>query len=402
MKRIGIILAVLLAVVLLLILIAGRSSQTDGNVPQFVETVSQPVGPFGPVYYDWGDDVAFRGSKVWIFTALRTNLHEFLFDIEKRQVLGELLHAGAVFYNGDETKLLCEGPPAAATSLKQKLLALVSRLSSGKIKVHTNMVETFWILDLRHNSARKIGEFSQIPGSGSSWHPAPGFRYGYNIPSTISGDGEFFLCDLEKATLEKIRFPGQLHGWWDDHDLLMRDSAKNFVLFDVVTRKTSTVFAVDAIARRFQEMGIQDDAAKVNTRFSWNGKDYNVFFTGDKGGWSTYTNTTFLIKIERSNLGLKLLYSNFQFRWLGRLDATATHYLYAGENGRFGSGGNGGVFLLDLASNTTRTLVPPDNGGQYSLPRFYGDSVIYFTNREPWRIDLNGSNAVRLFPPVDK
>jgi hypothetical protein len=81
------------------------------------------------------------------------------------------------------------------------------------------------------------------------------------------------------------------------------------------------------------------------------------------------------------------------------LDATAAHYLYAGENGRFGSGGNGGVFLLDLASNTTRTLVPPDNSGQYSLPRFYSDSAIYFTNREPWRIDLNGSNAVRLFPP---
>jgi hypothetical protein len=67
-----------------------------------------------------------------------------------------------------------------------------------------------------------------------------------------------------------------------------------------------------------------------------------------------------------------------------------------------GNGGNGGVFLLDLLNNTTTTLIPPDNKGQYSIPRFYGDTVLYFRNGQIWTINRDGSANTRLFPPPDK
>ena len=96
---------------------------------------------------------------------------------------------------------------------------------------------------------------------------------------------------------------------------------------------------------------------------------------------------------------LKLLYRKFKFEHLGRLDVSATHYLYNGESGSPGRGGNGGVFLRELSDNTSRTIVPPDGSGQYALARFYSNEVIYFHNRLPWRMDLNGSNNVPLWPP---
>lgn len=111
---------------------------------------------------------------------------------------------------------------------------------------------------------------------------------------------------------------------------------------------------------------------------------------------------TFLLKAERTSPTptLKLINSEFQFEWGGRLDAQVTHFLYQGESGAPGNGGNGAVYLRDLADNSVRTLVPPDNKGQYSIPRFYRDEVIYYRNRVLWRIGLDGSSNVPLFSPT--
>lgn len=45
--------------------------------------------------------------------------------------------------------------------------------------------------------------------------------------------------------------------------------------------------------------------------------------------------------------------------------------------------------------------MPPDNKGQYAIPRFYGDEVIYYRNRVLWRIGLDGSNNVPVFPSTN-
>jgi hypothetical protein len=106
-----------------------------------------------------------------------------------------------------------------------------------------------------------------------------------------------------------------------------------------------------------------------------------------------------LVKAERSGPSLKLLLRDFRFRWLGHFDDSGTHYIYQGEPGAPGGGGDGSVLLLDLTNNITRTIVPPWTSNQYSLVRQTGDTIIYSSNRILWRVDLNTTNAELLFPP---
>ncbi|MDQ6630177.1 MAG: hypothetical protein M3Y82_00280 [Verrucomicrobiota bacterium] len=396
MKRITIIF--LIALVLILVVVFSFPKKTALNAPRFVPVTSQPVGPFGSENYGWHDPVPFRDGKTWIWTVLsRTNHHSYLYDLDKRITLGELLNAGYVLANQDQTKLLCESAPSPLTRFKTAIIDFINSHSLGKINLPANCIEAFWMLDLRNNSAVRIGELAQSPGSGSGWYPAPGFRYAFNRPSTSYQNQEIFLCDLEKGVLEKIKFPNKIEkGWWDDHNILAQDSSNNFVLFDVVTRKTKMLFTAEAIVEFLKVNGIPNEPSRIATTFNWNGHNYDIYFSANRDH-GLNTNTTFLIKAERLGPTLKLLYRDFKFEWGAHLDATATHYLYDGQNGAPGNGGNGGIFLRDLRDGSERVIVPPDNGGQYSLARFYGDSVIYSRNRVLWRVDLNTTNAVRIF-----
>ncbi len=158
---------------LLLIFLVLLLSTPDPDAPRYVPAASQPVGPFGTVAYPWDVAVPFRDGKVWMWTALnRTNHHFYLYDLDHRVALGELFNAGAVFCNLDQTKLLCAGPASPAASINAKLAAFWNRVSGGKFNVPTNRIETFWILDLRHNSAKRLGDLAQFPGTGSHWLPA--------------------------------------------------------------------------------------------------------------------------------------------------------------------------------------------------------------------------------------
>ncbi len=84
---------------------------------------------------------------------------------------------------------------------------------------------------------------------------------------------------------------------------------------------------------------------------------------------------------------------------MGALNEAGTRYVWNGESGATGRGGNGAVFLRNLSGHTPRNLIPPDNAGQYALPRFYRDSIVYYHNQFLWRIDLDGRNNLRLLAP---
>ena len=111
---------------------------------------------------------------------------------------------------------------------------------------------------------------------------------------------------------------------------------------------------------------------------------------------------SFLARADRAGPALTLLYRHFEFHWGGHLDSTATHYLYQGESGAPGEGGDGAVYLRDLTTGETATVVPPDNKGQYAIPRFYGNDVIYFRDRLLRRVGLNASNDAPLLPGISK
>jgi hypothetical protein len=369
----------------------------DPEAPRFVRGLPQPLGPLTSVDYGWGELVPFAGGKVWLWTFAGTNRHCFWYDLDRRVVIGELMNAGPVFCNPKETKLLCEGHASLKSSLKQRLFALAEKFVRGKVPLpKINREDAYWVLDLRDNSVRRVGELSQIIGTGSHWRPSPGFRYGCNVPNNTEEGTAFFLCDVETGAFEKIRFPGVVQGWWDESQLLVRDPANNFVLFDVVTRKTNTLFSATFLQDTLHRLNLTNYPGQIRAINDWNGHGYDYYFASQTASYRA--GQSFLFKTSHADPTLKLLYPNFKFEHLGRLDASATHYLYNGEPGLPGRGGNGAVLLRDLTNDSTTTLVPPDNSGWYALPRFYRDEVIYRRNRVLWRMNLDGSNNAPLFP----
>jgi len=161
---------------------------------------------------------------------------------------------------------------------------------------------------------------------------------------------------------------------------------------------TNTLFSAEAVATSLQKLEISSGPGRIRAINNWTGRDYDFYFALETESYRW--GESFLLKANHADPLLKLLYRKFKFEHLGRWDASATHYLYNGESGSPGRGGNGGVFVRDLSDNTSRILVPPDGSGQYALPRFFGDEVIYFHNRLPWRVELNGSNNAPLFPSL--
>jgi hypothetical protein len=243
-----------------------------------------------------------------------------------------------------------------------------------------------------------VGELSQIAGTGSHWRPSPGFRYGCNVPNNAEEGTAFFLCDVETGAFEKIRFQGDVQGWWDESQLLIREPAGNFVLFNVITRKTNTLFSAKFLENTLHQLDLTNYPGQIRAINDWNGHGYDFYFASQTASYGA--GESFLFKTSHADPSMKLIYRNFKFEHLGRLDTSAKYYLYNGELGLPGRGGNGAVLLRDLTKNSIRTLVPPDNRGQYSLPRFYRDEVIYRRNQTIWRISLDGSNNAALFPDI--
>jgi hypothetical protein len=371
--------------------------------PHFVPVQTQPTGPFRAMHYNWHDVAPVQSGRVWFWTVPATTnvrTRHFLYDLKSSRVIGELLNGAPLFSNSDQTKLLCEDY-SATESLKWKLIQWLGKFSFGNgLRGKLNYQQAFWVLDLRNNSAVRVGKVTQAVGSGSSFIPSPGFRFGYNEPSTAR-NGELFLCDLESNVFTKIKIDGEPLGWWDGENILFKDKSDNFSLFDVTTHTARTAFAATVIATRLRELGLPDDPLPLGiTAFChWNGHDNDILFTEYK---AKNSGRSFLLKADRKDLTLKLLYKEFQFQWLGHLDADCTHYLYEGESGKPGQGGNGAVYLRNLLNDATMTLVEPDNRGQYSLASFWDDGVVYSRNRLLWRVDLNGSNNVPLIPESSK
>src|SRR5437667_5094966 len=112
MKRLGVIFSALLVVIFLVLAFLIFFPAPSPTAPKFISVQVQPTGPYTYMDYDWGGAVPVRDGKVWFWAeSSRTNVfvRQFLYDLDRRRVTGELLNAGPIFANRDQTKLLCEG-----------------------------------------------------------------------------------------------------------------------------------------------------------------------------------------------------------------------------------------------------------------------------------------------------
>lgn len=400
MKRIGIIIALVLMIALGLALLL-PSPTNSRNAPRYVPGKAKPVGNYASTHYDWINRRPFVNDKVWIFGRRTGTNYHCLYDLRERMILGELHNGGVELVNGDDTKLLIAGFGSQAANLKEKLLNLLERISGGKFKPNLNRTESFWVLNLKDNSSKRLGSVSQYAGTGSRWYTSPELRYGCTSPTT-ENEAAFVLFDFEKDSFTRIPVGGRIRGWWDDQNILLQSANHDFVLYDVVKQQTNVLFSAERIQQTLEQLNLpRDPAGGVEAFANWNGVAYDFYFT--ENGYELQGKPTFLLKAEQTSPTptLKLINSEFQFEWGGHLNAQATRFLYQGESGAPGNGGNGAVYLRDMADNSVRTLVPPDNSGQYSIPRFYRDEVIYYRNRVLWRIGLDGSNNAPLFSPTN-
>jgi len=396
MKKVIVVFSLLVVFAVVLLIAWLRS---DPDAPRFKPAQTQPVFKSDTlVSYHRLSSRPFEGGKMWISAWSGTNEYRyFLYDIEHKNILGELFNADAAFMTSDQTKLLCvQRVSWARRPLGDKTLAIIAPLFRGKRSFPRRGadLETFWILDLKRNSAVKIGTAVSHPGLGIDFQLSSDFRYAYNRAAALPGENELFLCDVEKRVLARINVGGWPAAWWDARNILVKEPDDDFVLYDVVTGKSSLLLGASNITAFLEQNRIPDDGSKLNVFFTWNVRENVFYLTDPYKKWQA--TESFLARIERPEATLKLLSSQFKFEWSDHLDSIGRYYLYSGrEAGQASSG----VFLRDLRSNTNRVLVAPDDRERFAIPNFYRDGVIYRRSNALWRIDLSGSNCTRLFPP---
>ena len=396
MKKIAIGVLVLLGLALTYFL-GWLGSRPGPNAPRFRGAQSQPrLGGHQVLSYEFLSPSPFEGGKMWISARQGTNsYHCFLFDIERRLILGELFNANLVSMTRDQSKLLCVEWTTREWSLRAWTAALLKCLTHRNVPFpHAgDQLQIFWIVDMSRDTATRIGEAS---GAHSTSQPSPGFRYSYDESIGVPQEPQILLSDLEEETLTRIRPLGVPQGWWGEKSLVIKDPTNNFLLCDVVTARASPLLSSAQVTGFFDKMHIPANPATANLFWIWNGKENDFYLTDLHKKWQAVE--SFLIKVGRSGPTLSLISTNFKFEWSDHLDATARYYLYSG---RESSQASSAVFLRDLRDNTDRTLVPSDGAGSFSIPRFYHEGVIYVRSNMLWRIDLNGSNQTRIFPPPE-
>jgi hypothetical protein len=170
----------------------------------------------------------------------------------------------------------------------------------------------------------------------------------------------------------------------------------DFVLYGVRDRSLSPLIPFQKLAALLQENGVTEDPKQAQAFAIWNGRENDFYLTDTLKKWSA--EESFLIKVERPNGRLRLLSPHFKFEWSDHLDPTGRWYLYSG---RESGDSSDGVFMRDLVTGTNRVLVAGTTNRYHSIPRFYGDSVVYVRSNALWQTSFDGSKSVRLCPGVE-
>ncbi len=390
MRRILWLLIAILALVALFVIVGSIRARNFGR-PRFVASAPASIPPFTIDHYDFLGDAPFENDTMWLWTLSGRNTHAYRYDLRRSVVTSELFNAGIPeLSNRDGSRLLVIGFEGA--SLESIIAEFINKVLK---RPPSNRTEVFWVLDTVDNTAKRVGAVSQLPGTGSTWHVSPDFQRGYTRPTTSFGVS-IVLCDLKKASFAIIPARGQPRGWWDDHEVLMEAGTNQFDLLDVNTSTTRPLFNAADFRNVMTASGLSNSPAGFEPVANWNGSNCDFYFGYKDQVRGLQGTNSVLLKASAASSKLSLIYPQFQFRWSGHLDTAGTRYLYQGESGQPGRGGDGAVYLKNLTNGLVTTIVPPDNSGQYSIPLFYGTEVIYTKNRILHRIGQDGSNDVPL------
>ena len=392
----GLSLAGLLLVALLgIVLLSGtkspavpRPKYVPGGVP--LETQYDYVG------YQFSSSNPFANGKMLV-TAMNTRreTHVYRFDMQTGEVLGEVRSGGVVHDEADDALLLMtretrtrpEEQPQAV-QLMRSLLQDLRLVSKEPPRERLD----FWAQPGEATSPVLIGSAHEWVGSGGWEHASPRGNY-YRVFTSCD---EHLVVDIGKARL--LALPPARSGnggWWSDNEVLFLAPNGDMALHNVETRMSGVLFSIGDIQSflRSHGLALSPGSNHYSVLSAWH-KDHFEFclvdnFYGQKSSW--------LVKIDRSGPALRLLSTTFPFARLGRFNGAGTHYVHSGERE---TGDQSAVYLYDIATSKTLTLVPPTPGATaYSLPNFYGDRIVYVQDKTIRSTNLDGSGQRILFPP---
>jgi len=178
-----------------------------------------------------------------------------------------------------------------------------------------------------------------------------------------------------------------------NNDEILYKGSNGFALFNVETSAAKPLVPIEELNEWFKANRLEDKPESAGAFAVWNGTNYQFYVADLHKKWSAESG--YLAKLVSETPHLKLVSSDFKFQWSDHIDSSGRFYIYSGrESGDYSSA----VFLRDLQKGTERVLVPEDKA-YFSIPNFYSNSVVFIRSNMLWKIDLNGSNVVRLFPP---
>jgi hypothetical protein len=336
-------------------------------------------------------------SAIWLTLVRATNQTRILrFDLQQERVTGELVGATPLFSDASGRNLACL-QRSPRISLRDKLKLLIERVTAGKLRLAKpagEAVETLWVIRLDRGTAKRVGQRMMPAGFSVVFTPSPSGRYAFST-SAMAQTNLTYLCDILANrwwTEPAIDWPV---GWWDETHLVLRAvGGFDFLTMNIENGEKRTLLSREGIDSFFRQHGIPVYKSQPPTMHSyWNGHESEFyFFNGDQ----SVGEPSHFVRLRRPEAALELVRANLEFERFGQFDTSGTRYAYAT---RVAGDCCNGVSVRDVLAKTERAVVPATSTLGSSVPFFYGDSICYARTNELWRINVNGSNNTRLFPP---
>lgn len=382
----------------------------DPYAPQFKRLSGPPALPLSiRVSYAFWSPRPFVDGKMWIlFFTGGTNSATLFYDIDRQQVLGQLTNGWPVLNAADPDRLVCAQPGFGVRERLSRLFQPVARrlfktAAPPPAPAYSAEPQRYWLLDVEKNSAARIGRLPHWPETFLFSSPDSRFAYAvlYDSSKGIPKPTDLCLFDLKRSRLRKLSvlgWLGQVIGWWDNTHLLYWTIHHDLVLQEISTAKTASLLPAAQLRSFLRGNELPLDLQSAQFKCCWNGRG-NDFYLMNPGPGAMLAES-YLIKLEHPDGQLKLVSRHFNVEWSEDFDATGRYSLYSKR--RDSTPDRNGVFLRDLQIDATQVLVAPNATNYSSLPRFYGDSVIYVRSNALWRINLDGTHNIRLFPPSER
>jgi hypothetical protein len=379
MKRIGVaIVAVVVFVGALIFLASDRRKR-----PRFITADLPAYAPYK--YLTYWQRPQICSDKFWLSTWSATNdFQSFLFDIAQGKAVGQLVNAAPLALNSNATKVLCLQRKNHTPGFVHKARSFLEGLLLSRTRPALD-AEVLWIVDLRKNSAVKLGQLLCQPNSGFSPMYCADLRH-----VLLRNAANLYLCDLQKNRLTKIG-GGHPVGWWNERQILFFSGGAH-ELYDIYTQQVSALLTEAQIETFLQTAGFAPKVSSTTRYFMPRGHVTEIYIPLLPG--SDNQSDTSLVKFDRTTGALKVIARKFNGNWAGEFDSAERYFLFSER----GKGGFRGLYLQDLQTDEVRTLVTADEQPFLYRAFFHGDTVLFVQSNMLWQTDLRGSNKVPLFP----